>query len=127
MCVTWRPGRFSFDLQRPILWLPSTPVLRGRRAGDEGANRSENTVYCGETVTPESPLPEEIVQLLSLGFAVVYEPESLSLRVTDFDRSTERGFCFIENRHAPAGQLYVSPGRALVVIHKSEFLYGEAV
>ncbi len=65
-----------------------------------------------QTVTPESPLPEEIVQLLSLGFAVVYEPGSLSLCVTDFDRSTERGFCFSENRHARAGQLYVSPGRS---------------
>ncbi len=59
------------------------------------------------------------MQLLSLGFALVYEPESLSLRVTDFDRSRERRFCFIENRHAPTGQLYVSPqGAALVAIHK---------
>ena len=43
---------------------------------------------------------------------MVYEPESLSLRVTDFDRSTERRFGFIENRHAPKGQLYVSPRRS---------------
>ena len=63
-------------------------------------------------IGPPSPR-FEIVHALSLFSQVVYEPESLSLRVTDFDRSREQRFCFIENRHAWAGQLYVSPGLRL--------------
>jgi hypothetical protein len=58
-----KAGRLRCSHRNPKLWLPSPPALRGRRAGDEGAQRAGHNAHCNasslvQNPSPPAPLPE---------------------------------------------------------------------